>query len=498
MYRLWDFVLQPLLEASEPTVIIEIGSRSGDTTKRLVDSARQLGAHVHAIDPVPRFDPLELDPTGEILTLHVGTSLEVLHGCPAASLVLIDGDHNHYTVLRELRTIADRSRAAGRVFPVVALHDTSWPYARRDVYDDPQRVPEQHRQPFRHGGLVCGQNELSGNDGLSPQFQHARSEGGPRNGVLTAVEDFLSEVDLDIEARSFDALHGFTILADQRQLEGNPRLRDELDRWRVDSQVAKLVQLLEHERVVYLTRVQELERRQAASNPLVPVGDWSTNAVPDLTPEEQGIVDRFHHLYYEKWRQENFPTVSVGWFGHHTFKCPLDLWIYQEILVETRPDVIIETGTRFGGSAVFLASLCRLLGHGRVITIDIDDTTPRPEHDLVTYITGSSTEAATVEQVRAAVGDAQRCMVILDSDHRAEHVLRELQIYSEWVTKGCYLIAEDTNINGNPVFPDYGDPGPAEAVDSFLATNADFVVDRSRERFLLTLHPGGFLRRVGP
>ena len=174
----------------------------------------------------------------------------------------------------------------------------------------------------------------------------------------------------------------------------------------------------------------------------------------------------------------------------------MDLWIYQEILVETRPDVIIETGTRFGGSALFLASICHLLGHGRVITVDIDNETPRPEHELVTYISGSSTEIATVERVRAAIGEDQRCMVILDSDHKADHVLRELEIYSDWVAEGCYLIVEDTNIGGNPVFSDYGDPGPAKAVDSFLATRSEFVIDRSRERFLLTLHPGGFLRRI--
>jgi len=86
-------------------------------------------------------------------------------------------------------------------------------------------------------------------------------------------------------------------------------------------------------------------------------------------------------------------------------------------------------------------------------------------------------------------------MVILDSDHKKDHVLGELQAYAPLVTKGMYLIVEDTNINGRPVFPGFG-PGPGEAVDEFLAANRAFVRDPARERFFVTFNPGGYLRRV--
>ena len=86
-------------------------------------------------------------------------------------------------------------------------------------------------------------------------------------------------------------------------------------------------------------------------------------------------------------------------------------------------------------------------------------------------------------------------MVILDSDHRKDHVVDELRLYSPLVTKGSYLIVEDTNINGRPVFPGFG-PGPAEAVDDFLAATTAFERDLSRERFFVTFNPGGYLRRV--
>lgn len=157
--------------------------------------------------------------------------------------------------------------------------------------------------------------------------------------------------------------------------------------------------------------------------------------------------------------------------------------------------MIIECGTKFGGGAFLLATICQLLGSGRVITIDIAEQPDRPNHVAITYVTGSSTDAATVDKVKAMIRPNERVMVILDSDHRAPHVLRELQIYADLVSPGCYLIVEDGNINGNPVFPQHG-PGPLEAVREFLTTEERFVVDDNRgERHLLTLNPKRYLRR---
>jgi cephalosporin hydroxylase len=95
---------------------------------------------------------------------------------------------------------------------------------------------------------------------------------------------------------------------------------------------------------------------------------------------------------------------------------------------------------------------------------------------------------------RRAAG--RRTMVILDSDHSAAHVSAELDAYRELVSPGCYLIVEDTNVNGHPVFTDHG-PGPMEAIDAFLPSAPEFAIDYSRERFMLTLNPRGFLKRAG-
>ncbi len=202
-------------------------------------------------------------------------------------------------------------------------------------------------------------------------------------------------------------------------------------------------------------------------------------------------ISRFHRAFYnssQTWRANT-------WLGVPTYKCPLDCWIYQEIVGEVKPDLIIECGTARGGSTLFLASLCDLLGGGEIISVDTWDLPDRPQHPRITYLLGSSTAEAIVEQVKKATPGKSRIMVILDSDHSRQHVARELEIYSELVTKDSYLIVEDSNINNHPVKPDFG-PGPMEALHDFLKVNHNFEIDRSRERLLLTFNPDGYLKRI--
>jgi cephalosporin hydroxylase len=202
-------------------------------------------------------------------------------------------------------------------------------------------------------------------------------------------------------------------------------------------------------------------------------------------------VRRFHQLYYgspdQTWR-------NTFWLGTPVQKCPLDLWIYQEIIHETRPDLIIETGSLAGGSAHFLASMLDTIGQGEVLSIDIIKNPSRPSHPRLTFLTGSSTDSSIVAEVTERARSKRSVMVILDSDHQQAHVLEELRLLAPLVTGGNYLIVEDTNLNWHPVRPLNG-PGPKEAVDRFLEENSDFSVDRDREKLMLTFSPGGYLRR---
>lgn len=208
-------------------------------------------------------------------------------------------------------------------------------------------------------------------------------------------------------------------------------------------------------------------------------------------PEALETVRRFHELYYNSgspWRQNR-------WLGVRALKSPFDLWIYQEILFEQRPDVVVECGTARGGSAYFLASMLDLIGAGRVITVDIEPRDDRPPHPRITYLTGSSTDPEIVATVRDSIGPDEKTMVILDSDHSRDHVLAELRAYGPLVTKGYHLIVEDTNVNGNPILPEHG-PGPKEAIEAFLAEDGEhWRVAKQWERMLLTFNPGGFLKR---
>ncbi len=210
------------------------------------------------------------------------------------------------------------------------------------------------------------------------------------------------------------------------------------------------------------------------------------------------IIDEFHRLYYESSRQT---WKNTRWLGVRAYKTPLDLWVYQELLVRVKPELIIETGTSEGGSALFLATVCDLLGCGEILTIDTASRgrrappdAERPRHARVTYLKGSSTAPEMLKTVAARARDKSPIMVVLDSNHTFQHVLDELRHYADFVTPGSYLVVEDTNLNGHPILPDLG-PGPTEAVQQFLAERSDFAPDREQEKFLLTFNPGGYLRR---
>lgn len=203
----------------------------------------------------------------------------------------------------------------------------------------------------------------------------------------------------------------------------------------------------------------------------------------------RGVVDKFHLLFYNSGVWEN-----TYWLGSKCLKCPLDLWVYQEIISDLKPDIIIETGTYKGGSALFLASICDLLDKGITITIDIEkQITPR--HERIKYIIGSSIDKQIIKEIQYLINNKEKVMVILDSDHSKEHVLKELTIYSEFVSVSSYLIIEDTNINGHPVLPNFGN-GPMEAVDEFLKNNINFIRDKNKEKYFLSFNPRGFLKRV--
>ena len=179
------------LDAADARSVAEIGAEHGLFTSELLAwSERRGGGRVSAIDPAPRKRLHELAERHPELELIVETSHAALPGLELPDAVIVDGDHNYFTVHEELLAI-DR-KTNGRLLPLVLLHDIGWPLARRDSYHDPERIPAEHRRPLSdHGFLVPGDPGLA-ERGLYYE-RIAITEGGPGNGVLTAVEDFVAE-----------------------------------------------------------------------------------------------------------------------------------------------------------------------------------------------------------------------------------------------------------------------------------------------------------------
>lgn len=213
----------------------------------------------------------------------------------------------------------------------------------------------------------------------------------------------------------------------------------------------------------------------------------------ELIVDQKDIVEKFAWIYFYD-RDTIDPNT---WMGHRIQKNPLDLFIYSEIAYEVKPDLIIETGSFYGGSAVWWRDIMRIVhgdDRGRVISID-PNYLGAPREGNIFQIHSSSLDSAVSEEIKDIARHYNTVLVNLDSLHDMNHVYNEMLTYHDIVTPGSYMIVEDGLINGHPTHPEYG-PGPYEACEKFLSEHPEFTADRSRERMLITANPLGFLCRL--
>jgi hypothetical protein len=237
-------ILIACLEAARVTSVVEVGAYAGDLTELLLDWAAGAGARVWAIDPAPQKELVALDQRRPELELVRATSHEALHTIPPADAVIIDGDHNYYTVSEELRIIGERAKDAA--LPLILLHDVCWPHGRRDDYFAPDQIPADYRQPTVAGGTLFPGVTGVRAGGLLYRWPAAR-EGGPRNGVLTAVEDWM-EANGGLQLAIVPAFFGLGVVW-ERDAPWADDLADTLEPWDRNP----LLERLETNRVLHLT-----------------------------------------------------------------------------------------------------------------------------------------------------------------------------------------------------------------------------------------------------
>jgi hypothetical protein len=201
-------ILFECLDAARARTVLEIGAYRGELTADLLEWADRSGARITAVEPEPPSQLLELAEARPQLELLRETSHDALRRPERPDAVVIDGDHNYYTLSEELRLIAERQPAAAT--PLVLFHDLCWPHARRDTYYAPERIPEEHRQPLVHNAGLAPWEPGIAAYGL-PFIWAAAREGGDRNGTLTAVEDFIAARD-GLRLAVIPAFFGFGIL----------------------------------------------------------------------------------------------------------------------------------------------------------------------------------------------------------------------------------------------------------------------------------------------
>lgn len=212
MHQFWLRFILPILLQLAPRQIMEVGAEFGWNTRRLLDYCRETGARLHVVDPVLHPDlAATLADFNEEYVYIQGKSLEAIPTAPAPDLVLLDGDHNWYTINAELHLLYRRAAEAGVAPPLALMHDCAWPYARRDMYYDPETLSGAQRHPYAYLGCELGRSELS-EDGMSSHLANAQHEGGPRNGVLTGIEDFVAEAQPGAKLHVLPFFNGLGIL----------------------------------------------------------------------------------------------------------------------------------------------------------------------------------------------------------------------------------------------------------------------------------------------
>ncbi|OGJ63037.1 hypothetical protein A3D12_00630, partial [Candidatus Peribacteria bacterium RIFCSPHIGHO2_02_FULL_55_24] len=289
MYRFFESIIHPALAIIRPRVIVEIGIDKGFHTEKLLQYCKEANVVLHAIDPEPHCDIEQMQQTyGKHFAFYRDFSLNALYRIETYDMVLIDGDHNWYTVYHELLLIEKKAKEQQR-FPVVFLHDIGWPYGRRDLYYHPENIPAMYRHPYQKKGIIFGKEGLTEAQGWNPDFSNAIYEHNLRNGVLTAVEDFIAQSRETFHFTKIPGFHSLGIITNAILFLQNSTFQHFLDSLHLSGPLTQHIDALEHVELKHITdaRQQQNEKRQLETE-LTSVREGRDKLETELTSVREG------------------------------------------------------------------------------------------------------------------------------------------------------------------------------------------------------------------
>jgi hypothetical protein len=254
MHRFWDTVIEPILNRVNAKNIVEIGSDKGDHTKKILGYCKSNGGKLYSIDPFPSFDVSKLQKEyGASFEFLEDLSLHALPLIETYDAVLIDGDHNWYTVYHELKLIEKSPN-----FPIVFFHDVGWPYGKRDMYYNPDAIPSSYLRPHKKLGISLDMDHLDDSGLFNQNLYNALNESGGKNGVLTAIEDFVKESKLGLHLYQIPFFNGLGVLVPKEHeinndiidILLNQQLLVSVERDRVNKEQQTLKLLKRHEQIL--------------------------------------------------------------------------------------------------------------------------------------------------------------------------------------------------------------------------------------------------------
>lgn len=266
MIKLWRRIILPLYQAAGARTVLEIGAEYGNSTNVLLNYVKAQSGHLHCIDPYPVFEATQFaEQNQDHLTFYEDLSLNVIRKIPRVDVAMVDGDHNWYTVYNELKQLEEVHGTDPLAQPVLFVHDLSWPYGRRDLYYNPDNIPAEFRQPYAKEGMLPNKSALLASGGMNCHLHNAIHEGGPRNGVLTGVEDYLAESTLNWHFLHLPLYYGLGILITKERLVASPQLSALIERFSPSEGSQALIEQTEHLRSTDGIIMQTLYRRVQAA-----------------------------------------------------------------------------------------------------------------------------------------------------------------------------------------------------------------------------------------